>query len=95
MKKFRGNKKLEDLMRDAKEGGWEVDTLAFDKGSDFVYIRDTTIRFKQIAFNVVNGSFYVYEPISENPTSTHLSTEFDNEDWYIEILELVYETNKN
>ena len=91
MKKFNGNRELEAIIEDAKIKGWTVDIENFEKGSDWIYLRDLTVRFKQIAFNVVNGSFYVYEPFSESATAHHLSTEFDNEVWYNEILELLYE----
>ena len=41
MKKFGGNKKLDDVVLKAKMQGWVVDTEKFDKtGSDWIYLRD-------------------------------------------------------
>jgi hypothetical protein len=91
MRKFKEMKPLQQLIEDAKANGWEVDTTEYDKGSDFIYLRDMYERLKQIAVNATNGHFYVYEPFSQNqPTATHLSNELDDEAWYKEILELLY-----
>lgn len=69
MKTFQGNKELEKVITGAKDKGWEVDTYKFDKGSDWIYLRDMygTVESnegmpRQIAYNVVNGHFFVYEP---------------------------------
>lgn len=46
----------------------------------------------QILYNTTNGHFYVYDPLSGNdPRATHLSEEFDGEEWYDELLEMFYE----
>lgn len=92
MKLFKGVKNMDVLISDAKAQGWEVDRQKFDtEMSDWIFLRDMMERFKQIAVNVTNGYFFVYEPISEKPTATHTSSEFDEELWYQEILELIYE----
>lgn len=98
MKKFSGNKNLQDTIEGAKEKGWEVDTRNFDTGDDWIYLRDMYGQVKsndsiprQIAYNTVNGHFFVYEPLTDKPVATHLSDELDNEEWYSEILHLVYE----
>lgn len=92
MKKYKGTRCMEDIESLAKEQGWVVDIEAFEKtGSDFIYLRDVEERMKQIALNVTNGHFFVYEPISEKPTASHLSSDLDEEEWYIEILDLLYE----
>lgn len=91
MKKFKGLKSVEAIVSDAEKQGWEVDTSDFkEKGSDWIYLRDMYERFKQVAVNVTNGHFYVYEPFQETPTASHLSSQFDNEEWYSEILNLLY-----
>ncbi|KZN96476.1 hypothetical protein AZI98_08570 [Aeribacillus pallidus] len=91
MKKFKGLKKLEAIISDAEQQGWEVDATAFEEnGSDWIYLRDIYDRLKQVAVNVTSGHFYVYEPFQKKPTATHMSSEFDNEEWYNEILNLLY-----
>ncbi|WP_446936676.1 hypothetical protein [Lysinibacillus fusiformis] len=99
MKKFSGNKKIEDIIADAETKGWEVDTKNFDTGSDWIYLRDMYGQVKsndgmpkQIAFNTTNGHYFVYEPLSDKPVATHMSSELDSEEWYSEILNLVYDS---
>lgn len=73
--------------------------MKFDKtGSDWIYLRDMFGQVesnngipRQIAYNTVNGHFFMYEPLSDNPVATHMSSEFDNKNWYNEILDLIYE----
>ena len=60
MKKFKGMKKLNDIIKDAKKIGFEVDTDSFDNGSDYIYLRDVNERMEQIALNTFNGQFYIY-----------------------------------
>ncbi|NUJ17426.1 hypothetical protein FKN04_12655 [Bacillus glycinifermentans] len=103
MKKFSGTKKLDDVISNAKMKGWVVDTEKFDKtGSDWIYLRDMYGKVesndgmpRQIAYNTTNGHFFVYEPLSDKPVATHLSTDFDNECWYNEILNMVYKPITN
>lgn len=95
MKKFQGTKKMDDIIKDAVEQKWEVDTDLFHQsGSDFIYLRDQKVRMKQVALNVTNGCFSVFEPFSNEPTATHLSSGLDDEPWYQELLELIYEPLK-
>lgn len=47
-------------------------------------------RVLQVSVNCF-GKFMVYAPFSEKPIATHESTEFDDKDWYIELLDLLYE----
>jgi hypothetical protein len=91
MKQFKGMKNFEQLKNDAIEQGWEFDQEAFDKGSDFICLRDMDNRVTQIMVNTFNGHFAVYKPFKEDPVATHLSEELDKEDWYNEILDLLYE----
>lgn len=91
MKKFKGNRAFEDILKRADESGWEIDTTEFDdNGSDWIWVIDTENRMLQIKFNTTNGHFFVWNPTSEKPVATHLSTKFENEAWYNEILELFY-----
>lgn len=94
MKKFKGMKKLNDIIKDAKKIGFEVDTDSFDNGGDYIYLRDVNERMEQIALNTFNGQFFIYTPDTDDPNvpyATHLSDEFENEDWYEEKLNLFYE----
>lgn len=93
-KKFKGKRKLSDIIKKAEKTGWEINTQQFDKGGDGIWLRDLHDRIMQIYYNTFNGHFVVYTPESDNPIATHLSTEFDNEDWYNEILDLFYKPNE-
>lgn len=91
-KKFKGTRNLDDIINKAKKLGWKVDTQQYDKGADGIWLRDINNRMMQVYYNTYNGHFAVYTPASEIPKATHLSTEFDNEDWYNELLDLFYES---
>lgn len=94
MKKFKGMKKLNDIIKDAKKLGFEVNTNSFDNGGDCIYLKDTNKRMEKIVLNTFNGQFFIYTPDTDDPNvpyATHLSGEFENEDWYEEKLNLFYE----
>lgn len=91
MKKFEGIKPLNDLLIDAQNNGWVVDTKEFDeKGSDWIWIRDLFQRMKQIKYNPTNGWFYVWSPESEDSVANHMSVHLEDEEWYLGILGLLY-----
>ncbi|KUK53053.1 MAG: hypothetical protein XD78_1495 [Desulfotomaculum sp. 46_296] len=93
MKKFKGVKSHDEIIAAAKQGGWEVDTHDYDtKGSDFIWLSDMDNRMLQIRVSTFNGHFAVWRPASERPIATHLSSQFDDEPWYAEILDLIYES---
>lgn len=89
-RKFKGNRNLESIIQDAQKLGWEVGREDYDNGSDRIWIRDLIRREMQVSFNTITGCFYVYTPDSDLPKATHLNTEFDDEDWYKELLNLFY-----
>jgi hypothetical protein len=89
-KKFAGKRKLNDIIEMAKASGWEVDLEDYNKGDDWIWLRDMYNRCQQVKFNTTNGHFYVWEPFSDKPVASHLSVELDNEDWYNELLNLFY-----
>lgn len=88
MKKYSRVRSLGEIQKLAKSKGWEVDTQEFDKGDDFIWIRDLDARFKQVLFNTVNGWLWIFSPESEDAIATHLSNELDGQSWYEEILDL-------
>lgn len=90
MKKYKGIRAVEDIKKDAENLGFEVDLIEWEKGSDWFYLRDVSNREVQIVVNCF-GRFMVYKPYSERPIATELSEEFDDENWYLEILNLLYE----
>lgn len=94
LKKFKGNRKLEEIIQIAKDKNWEVDTEIFDNGGDWIWLRDLHDRFLQVLFNVCNGHFFVYSPASDKPVATHLREDLDNEEWYKELLQMFYEEAK-
>lgn len=91
MKKFKEMRKISDIERIAKEKGFNIDMSEFNKGDDWFWIRDIHNRKEQICINCF-GYFEVYKPYSETPVATHLSDNFDNEDWYSEILDIIYKS---
>jgi hypothetical protein len=91
MKKFSGARELDEIIKLAKEKGFDIDRTQFDKGGDWIWLRDMDGRMVQIKFNVCNGWFYIYTPASgDKPWATHMSSELDDNPLYSEILDLLY-----
>lgn len=91
MKQFKRMKPVDTITNDAKALGFEVDFTEWDKGSDWFWIRDMEGRLIQIAVNCF-GRFMVYKPCSDAPVATERSEELDKEEWYQEILNIIYES---
>lgn len=98
MRKFKGLRKLDEVIWKAEGEGWEVDTEAFASGSDWIYLRDMFGEVKsndgmptQVAYNTTNGHFFVYTPFQEKAVASHKSAELDNEGWYKALLDMFYE----
>lgn len=91
MLKYKGMKTIDQIKQDAINQGWEIDFKKWDNdGDDWFWLRDMNNRMLQILVNCF-GRFFVYSPASEHYIATEESTEFDNEAWYKEILDLLYE----
>lgn len=91
MKKFKGNRNLDEIIREAEEKGFEVDITDFQKGGDWIWLRDTKERMIQVLYNTFNGRFNVYTPESGNePWATERSEELDGDPDYDEMLSLFY-----
>lgn len=90
MKKFNGRKSLDEVMKMAADNGWDIDTVDFDKGGDWIWLRDMDGRMIQLMLNTVNYHFFLYTPASDEPKATESSSEFDGEEWYDEILNMLF-----
>lgn len=89
MIRYKCMKKIDDIKKDAEALGFEIDFTEWDKGSDWFWIRDMKDRLVQITVNCF-GKFIVFMPTSEGPVATERSQELDDEEWYKEILNLLY-----
>lgn len=79
MKKFKGLRKLDDVIEKAKELGYVY------------YQKNFQQRFKKGNLDICLGSFgkfHVYK--AGECIASHMSEELDNETWYQEILEMLY-----
>ena len=90
MKTFAGNRPLEEVKRRAVELGYMLDTSDFDKGSDFIWLRDMKTRMLQVKYNTFNGCFVVWAPVSERPIATEASVDKEGTPWYDELLTVFY-----
>jgi hypothetical protein len=92
MKKYKGNRKYENICKLMEDKGMQVDTRDFDNGGDFASFKgvwhDTPLA---IILNTFNGQFMVFN-MSGDKIATHTSTEFDKEQWYNELLDTFYES---
>ena len=93
MKKYKGNKKYDDICKQMKDKGMKIDTGEFDNGGDFVNFKGVWHNLPlTIVLNTFNGQFVVFNGISGNQLATHLSTELDEEQWYSELMDTLYES---
>ena len=79
MKKFKGSRKIEDVIKKAKELGYEY------------YEKNFQQRFKKGDLDICLrsfGKFFVYR--DGKSIASEKTDEFDNEEWYQEILEMFY-----
>lgn len=91
MKKFRNMRNLDEIIREAERKGFEIDKGDFEKGGDWIWLRDVNERMIQVLFNTVNGKFRVYTPDSGNePWATEQSADLDGDPDYDELLNLFY-----
>lgn len=89
-KKFNGRYTIDEIIDNARNDGWDVDTTDFDKGGDWIWLRDIHNRMLQIKLNSFNYHFYVWNPLSDKPCATHLSVEHEGKDWYEGILNMFF-----
>lgn len=90
MKRFKSNRTLSEIIEIASNSNWDVDKEDFEKGGDWIWLRDMDGRFLQVRYNTCNGQFFVWDPSSEKPVATHMSKQLDDEIWYIELLNMFY-----
>jgi len=90
MKKFKDIKDIEQIQKEAIDLGWKVDITELQQLSSWFWLRDVENRKLEIRVNYYWGNFFVYSLKSGHPLALEYSQEFDNEDWYNEILELIY-----
>ena len=92
MKKYKGNRKDDDVCKIMKDKGMKVDTKEFDKGGDFVNFKGAWHNLPlTIVFNTFNGQFFVFNGFTGNQMATHLSKELDGAQWYDDLLDTLYE----
>ena len=79
MKKFKGSRRLDDVIEKAKELGYKY------------YEKNFQQRFKKGDLDICFGSFGKFHVYKDGECiANHMSDEFDNEEWYQEILEMFY-----
>ena len=79
MKKFKGLRKLDDVIEKAKQLGYVY------------YQKDFQQRFRKGDLDICLRSFGEFNVYKDGECiATHKSDEFDNEEWYQEILEIFY-----
>ena len=79
MRKFKGSRKLDEVIEKAKELDYEY------------YEKNFQQRFRKGDLDICLrsfGKFHVYK--DGECIATHKSDEFDNEEWYLEILKMFY-----
>ena len=92
MKKYKGNRKFDDVCKIMNERGMSVDSRDFDRGGDFVNFSGLWFNVPvTIMFNSFNGQFMVFNKKTDERLATHLSVELDGEQWYNDLMDTLYE----
>jgi hypothetical protein len=92
MKQFKTTKKLPAIYESMQAKDMTIDSSALDRGGDCVTFKgDWHERPLTIVYNVTNGLFGVFHGFSGEQIATQSSSEFDNEDWYRELIDIFYE----
>lgn len=82
--KFSGNRNLKDIKKDVISSGGEWHDQDYQDGSDHITF---TYQGRQIIYNTFNGRFFTQfgeERVTER------SVEMEREQWYIDLLNLLY-----
>lgn len=91
MKKFSSIRGLDDIINNAENKDWKIDITNFLNGSNNINLINEKKKIN-VYVNLVNGIFTGTKQ-EDNETVinfSHLTEELDNEEWYIEILNILY-----
>ena len=89
MKKYARHKTLEEIKADCLNDGFELNTEKHDQGSDWITITGTFAGQEcTIIYAPFNGRFI--GKLDNDKTFSERNTEFDNVDWYAEILDFLF-----
>lgn len=89
MKKYKGNRKLDDIRKLVIERGGTWDQTAYNRGSDYV-----TFEFihkslsPSVVYNTFNGNFIIKG--DGGKYITERSKEMDGVDWYDDLLDTIF-----
>lgn len=91
MKKFNKMRRLDDIINNAEDKGWKVDIKNFLDGSNNIHLRNEEKKIN-VCVNLSNGIFAGTRHKGGNEVDdfSHLTEELDDEEWYIEILNILY-----
>lgn len=89
MKTFKRAKTIEELKALCEEKGFLINTDQYDAGGDWVTILFATGgKSYEFLFSGFNGRFI--GKLEDGTMFTESSTEFEDQDWYNEILDFLY-----
>ena len=84
MKKFKGNRSLDQIIVRCAAKGWLIDQTRFNQGGDYVCVFPKIDGVEQmVLFNTVTGRF-----LGDGWNSDH---NLDGQFWFDELLDLFYE----
>lgn len=92
MKQFNSLRRVEQIEESLLRLGYrwiESSRILFEQGSDWMlFVNEDEL--KALLVNTVNGQFLVKDIITDDLTATHESCELDEEEWYADILDAIY-----
>ncbi len=88
MKKYARSKTPEELAAACAKAGAIIDTTEYDKGGDWITIAGNFAdQYRRFIVSTFNGNFICK---MGDEMVTERSTQYDNEDWYAAIMDLIY-----
>lgn len=91
MRQYAKPRILKDILLIAENKGFDIDSREFDRGSDFIWLRDRCARNVLIAVNPHNGQFFAWVPGKEEAWATERSVDLNDNPLYKEIVEMIYQ----
>lgn len=99
MKQFGRTRSIEEIDRELVKRDFPgLDIGGYDKGGDWVFggmfipktVKNCKDPFGSIMINMFNGNFTIFDG-KRNIITNNASEEFENEDWFQDALNIVYE----
>ncbi|MEG0165412.1 hypothetical protein [Anaerorhabdus sp.] len=92
MQRYKSIRTIDDIETNLSGVGYrwiDESKVLFEQGSDFMlFIHEGELTF--LLVNVTNGYFILRDFVTDEVIATHENDNFDEEEWYLNILNAIY-----